>query len=406
MVTKFSALVVWVFTLFIAVTASGQNTLPPYEIIAVEHLGGGIAWDKEAVTRGTAGLGLNNLGQIASGALTPDGKNHAFLWDKNTSTTNIDPMPGWPYNESIALDINDNSQIIIDEYSSTNYSRGAFLWNNTFGMIELFDSSYTLSGAYALNNSAQIVGVQIPKHPAIGEPAAYLWQDLNGNHQSDIGEARNIIPSNISANRYAKGINDIEQVVGTYKDSGDYSRAFLWQNDNMIDLGTLNNSNKSWANDINGHGQVVGDSGDPPRYMSAFIWEDVNDNNQSDPGEMQKLDELGVYNFAYAVNDASFVVGRTQLPDGNLHAVMWDGGTLGITDLNDLLPENSGWEVLYEAIDINNLGQIAGYGKLDSGEYRIFLMTPIPEPCSIFLWGLGALAFGARRVKKSSAASI
>ena len=400
MVKQFSALVVWVFTLFIAVTASGQNIPPTYEIIAIDHLGGGIAWNKEAVTRGTAGLGLNNLGQVAGGALTSDGKNHAFLWDKNTGITNIDPVPGLPYSESIALDINDNSQIIIDRYSA-NYDRGAFLWDSTFGMIELFDSSCTLSGAYAINNSAQVVGVQIPTYPAIGEPTAYLWQDLNSNHQSDFGEARNIIPSNVSTNRYAKGINDIEQVVGTYKDSGDYSRAFLWQNDNMIDLGTLNGSHKSWANDINVHGQVVGDSGNLPGPLSAFIWEDVNGNNQSDLGEMQKLDDLGVYNFAYAVNDASLVVGRTQLPDGSLHAVLWDGGTLGITDLNDLLPENSGWAVLYEAIDINDLGQIAGYGKLDSGEYRIFLMTPIPEPCSIFLWGLGALAFGVRRAKKS-----
>ncbi|MCK5271680.1 MAG: hypothetical protein KAJ52_03850 [Sedimentisphaerales bacterium] len=403
MVKQFSALVVWVFTLFIAVTASGQNIPPTYEIIAIDHLGGGIAWDKEAVTKGTAGLGLNNLGQIAGGALTPDGKNHAFLWDKNTGITNIepvfdiDPIFGWPYSESIALDINDNSQIIIDGYLA-DYNRGAFFWDSTFGTIELFDSSLALSGAYALNNSAQVVGVQI--QPMVG-PAAYLWQDLNGNHQSDIGEVRNIIPSNVSTNRYAKSINDTEQVVGTYRDSGDCSRAFLWQNDNMIDLGTLDGSHKSWANDINTHGQVVGESGGLPRPLSAFIWEDVNGNNQSDLGEMQKLDDLGAYNFASAVNDSSLVVGRTQLPDGSLHAVLWDGGTLGITDLNDLLPENSEWEVLCEAIDINDLGQIAGYGKLDSGEYRIFLMTPIPEPCSIFLWGLGALAFGVRRAKKS-----
>ncbi|MCK4629714.1 MAG: hypothetical protein KAT56_11975, partial [Sedimentisphaerales bacterium] len=211
MVKQFSALVVWVFTLFIAVTASGQNIPPTYEIIAIDHLGGGIAWNKEAVTRGTAELGLNNLGQIAGGALTYDGKNHAFFWDKNTGITNIDPVPGLPYGESIALDINDNSQIIIDRYSA-NYDRGAFLWDSTFGMIELFDSSCTLSGAYAINNSAQVVGVQIPTYPAIGEPTAYLWQDLNSNHQSDFGEARNIIPSNVSTNRYAKGINDIEQV--------------------------------------------------------------------------------------------------------------------------------------------------------------------------------------------------
>jgi len=45
-----------------------------------------------------------------------------------------------------------------------------------------------------------------------------------------------------------------------------------------------------------------------------------------------------------------------------------------MTDLNDLLPPGSGWE-LTQAEDINEVGQIVGWGEI-GGPTRGFLMTP------------------------------
>jgi probable HAF family extracellular repeat protein len=46
-----------------------------------------------------------------------------------------------------------------------------------------------------------------------------------------------------------------------------------------------------------------------------------------------------------------------------------------MTDLNSLLPANSGWE-LTTANAINEQGQIVGSGKKD-GQTKAFLLTPV-----------------------------
>jgi probable HAF family extracellular repeat protein len=48
--------------------------------------------------------------------------------------------------------------------------------------------------------------------------------------------------------------------------------------------------------------------------------------------------------------------------------------------LEDLLVHDSGWKRLIIAEDINNRGQIVGFGETDSGEDHAFLMTPVPGP--------------------------
>ena len=58
---------------------------------------------------------------------------------------------------------------------------------------------------------------------------------------------------------------------------------------------------------------------------------------------------------ASAINNRGLIVGYS-----NSRAVVWRDGT--VTDLNSLLPANSGWE-LVSAKAINNRGEIVGYGE-------------------------------------------
>lgn len=101
----------------------------------------------------------------------------------------------------------------------------------------------------------------------------------------------------------------------------------------------------------------------------AFLWEN---------GEVTVLPALGDESAtAVAINDRGQIVGSSfagpssplrlwspppTVPYFYGRAVLWESGL--VTDLNTLLPANSGW-VLQSAMDINSAGQIIGIGHKD-----------------------------------------
>lgn len=66
-----------------------------------------------------------------------------------------------------------------------------------------------------------------------------------------------------------------------------------------------------------------------------------------------------------------------------------------IIDLNDLLVNGAGWELI-EAADINDVGQIVGQGRINGAEHG-FLLTPVPEPAALGLLTLCNLVLMRRR---------
>ena len=133
---------------------------------------------------------------------------------------------------------------------------------NSYTVVDLTQDS-GLASAYDVNDAGQVVGRAYGSHGAGGWARAHLWQD---GVLTDLGTLGGSLSD-------AYAINNSCQVVGfSWTPTGD-SHAFIWDAaTGMRDLGTLGGS-WSWASDINDAGQVVGGATDAAGTRRAFLWQ-------------------------------------------------------------------------------------------------------------------------------------
>ena len=121
----------------------------------------------------SAGLGLNNLGQVAgglaAGAAGPAGGGSnlffAVIWPSGPGSGQVIAE------EALAFDINDSAQVVYTSFDIS--SPGAFLWQNgsatNLGNLGMFPTQ-----ALGLNNLGHVVG---SSSTAVGAQRAFLWID-------------------------------------------------------------------------------------------------------------------------------------------------------------------------------------------------------------------------------------
>jgi probable HAF family extracellular repeat protein len=203
-------------------------------------------------------------------------------------------------------------------------------------------------------------------------------------------------------NSYARGINDLGQVVGySYKTPSEYGSAFhatLWSGSTPVELGVVDPINYPYsiANSINNAGQVVGYSGsgssEYPQF--AIVWTSTTASAltpfRGDSGTATSINDLGqvvgavgsqypatpratLWNsstapsygtplspgypsYANEINNAGLIVGVSSWGSpGRAHATVWNGSNA--TRLNDLGATNSA------ALGVNDSGQIVGLAE-------------------------------------------
>jgi probable HAF family extracellular repeat protein len=286
--------------------------------------------------------------QVTGFSETASGEIHAFLWESGRMT-DLGTLGG---NNSWAVGINNQGQVvgysenegccgILPDFDSYHFDTRAFLWEDG-EMVDLGALSSGQSWAMGMNDRGQVIGVS---PDSAGDYRAVLWEDgemhdLSEDACDQIGLAINEQAAVVgqylcqSGQRtdlgtlgdeevLAKAINEKGQIVGEAFTATGERHAFLWQNGEMIDLGTAScrgTACDATANGINDLGHVVGYMGPVSGRPHAFLW--MN-------GEMTDLGTLGGgASSAFAINDCGQVVGSSETVSGDRHAFLWQDGEM------------------------------------------------------------------------------
>lgn len=219
----------------------------------------------------------------------------------------------------------------------------------------------------AINNRGQVVGISETGTLLDCYSPIFLY-DFFG-FIWDKGRMTKLAAESGDQGTLAADINDRGDVVGTSGYCSDAAHNVLWKGRKIIDLGSLGGANGQLPSGINNREEVVGASDLPGDYQHhAFLWR---------RGQISDLGTLpgDVDSEAQNINNGGQIAGFSFDAYGNVRAAVWSGGA--IYDLNTLVPPSSGI-FLQEALDVNDRGQIIGFGciKCDGSDQIPFLATP------------------------------
>jgi len=328
-------------------------------IFSAEPLCGAIAYT--VTDLGTLGGPDNYAYSINnSGVIVGESNRRAFLYDG----TMHDPGAG---DLSRAWSISENGKIAgsADFGSSTSHP---FLYDGT--MHDLGSLGGYHGEGMGVNNSGHGTGVS--SIPSL-DYHAFFYDGV----MHDLG-----ILGSGGRDSYGEGINESGAVTGySHISARGPFHAFLYDG-TMHDLGVLSGSTYSFGTAINNSGLIAGYCGTSEyANVRAFVYDGTMHDLGVLPGTTESVNR-GINN----LGDVVGVAGSNLF--GNLEkAFLWTSSS-GMVDLNSLVDSQLGWQ-LREANDVNDLGQIVGWGFINNTEHP-FLLTPVPEPASFVLLGIGA----------------
>lgn len=319
------------------------------------------------------GIVINDAGEFAITLGLPRGGTSNELY--RSSQSDLILLPNLGGRSHSLADINGNGLLVGSSETATGYQRASLYVDG--GVVNLGSFDGEQSSAAAVNDSGLIVGDVRGLNwtrAVVFRGASELIElgSLGGNVSSaiDVNNSGQIVGISLTGKPFGHG------------GSAPAQEGFIYQNGVMAGIGTLG-GDVSNAFAINNVGHVVGESTTAAGEFHAFRYDAMNG--------MQDLGVLGVRSSAFAISDSGLTVGVIEDADQLSHAVVFQNNGESRL-LEELIPRNSNWERLVTAMDVNSRGQIAGVGVI-GGQWAGFVLTPVPEPSSVYLAITGLLAW-------------
>jgi probable HAF family extracellular repeat protein len=387
---------------------------------ALAILGSGIAFEAAAPERETSyrvqplaslggtnsrGNGINDWELVAGFSnLAGNQARRATVWFQGRMFR-LDPFGGT--NSSIAWSGQNNSGLVVgiaqtgqlqtraDGWSCRSFFPGpdnakyvcvGFVWEGG-RMTPLPTLGGDNAFAASANDRRQIVGWSetTEPDPSCTDPTqrgflAVLW-DLNANRTVPLppmaGDSATAATAISNRGQVAGISGDCDQSVGRRS----ARHAVLWETGAVIDLGNVGADTWNTPTAITPRGDIIvgfantpgADPDDP--IFHAWLWT-RRDDIACDKLPGSNLCDLGTLDAngtaeAWGVNDSGQVVGTACSPAGDCRAFLWENGRM--KDLNEVKGRYP--NQLFNAMDINNEGQITGRAQTSTG-FEGFVATP------------------------------
>jgi probable HAF family extracellular repeat protein len=373
----------------VEVRAQEDNRHSHYTVTDLGTLGGTYSYS----------YGINNGGVASGGAATESQtggvSQTAFLWHrghmKNLGTLqgsrcpDCDSEAGGPNarGESPIISETSNAAFMNEDFCGFGTHRqclGAIWKNGAMTALRTLKGGHN-GQAYWANNQGQVVGFTengtLDSTCSTATPFQVLrFEAVKWGPKGKIQELRPLPGDTVG---FAFGINDKGQTVGGSGLCSDTSlppvnpaaaHAVLWGEDGSPkDLGSLAGMPPNVATSINNRGDVVGTSPFTDGTIHSFLW--TRKTGMQDLGTLSGA-VVTVASCCHTINNQDDVVGFSIDTTAKMTAFLWRDNVM--TDLNTLIPANSGW-YLQAASSINDAGEIVGWGLI-GGNVHGFLATP------------------------------
>jgi probable HAF family extracellular repeat protein len=256
--------------------------------------------------RRCVGRGINTAGDVVGEEAGPFAFTYLAFLVRGDERVRIPPFAEGV--SSFANAINDLGEVVGEAEVAPDVLHAFVFRDGTMTDLGIFRGGQ-YSYALAINNRSQIVGAA----DVDGIEHAFLFDPEEGRLR-DLGKY-------FSYSR-ATAINDEGVIVGViyvrYPREAPFSRAAVFDDHGVHDLGVLENRKGSTALGINNRGQIVGLSTSPDLQNSrGFLYMNGSMHDLNDVIEPTDL----VITEARAINDHEIIIANARTPSGAQHAV-------------------------------------------------------------------------------------